>query len=699
MLFIGGYINMANQNSLIALAYIKEMDNPLEVFCNYIRICLQITPGNSLKHDELAGKITEQFGLKMPHHMIKMCCRILEKEKKIEKIPQGAGYLLKDFSFDLNAFEVKKEQLQFKERLLVNGLISCAEDYNIQWDYPQAREHLTNFLLVRGNAVSIFSSKTVEVIEREKYIPNEWYVGKYISHLLECNDDRTDYLIDIINGLMIYIGIYETADYNQDKGQKFRGTNFYFDTKLILRLLGYSWNLEVEATKELADLIVKEYGGNICLFDHTIGEIQYALNTAADSIKRGEIITDYELRTYVELNKCTDYDLKLYAQTAKDTIEKKLGLKIQPTIEWGNEKNQRYNLDVEKIKQFVKERHSKWKDKAIGNDVDAINYINILRKGDYSIKYGGRRKLPVFITSNTALVWDIKEYINQFWEDDKEIATWNINALPIITDNMLMCRLWLPKAQHLVSIPALTLARNAYAAQQTNIAFFEKIRASAMDLREKHDIDIINVSVVRKEKLEELIVKNTHGNIEEITPEMVATTVDELVNQKTSELKESVDSLEKDNENKALIIKKQEENTICSAAERYKNKLGVGRIVIYLAKWYWVVIAIAFGLLSLGLSALKGMQWLQGFSWFGIIYVFLFIVLKLLEKIANRRSVEEFLISKATKFTWSRYADKVRSGLLDFEKNKEREILLACIELSPILCQYRRYCNLEQGSL
>ena len=82
MLFIGGYINMANQNSLIALAYIKEMDNPLEVFCNYIQICLQITPGNSLRHDELAEKIVEQFGLKMPHHMIKMCCRILEKEKR-----------------------------------------------------------------------------------------------------------------------------------------------------------------------------------------------------------------------------------------------------------------------------------------------------------------------------------------------------------------------------------------------------------------------------------------------------------------------------------------------------------------------------------------------------------------------------------------------------------------------------------------
>ena len=223
---------------------------------------------------------------------------------------------------------------------MVNGLISCVEDYNIQWDYTQAREHLTNFLLVRGNAVSIFSSKTIEVIDREKYVPNEWYVGKYISYLLECNDDRTDYLIDIINGLMIYIGIYETTDYTQDKSQKFRGTNFYFDTKLILRLLGYSWKLEVEAAKELSDLIVKEYGGNICLFDHTIGEIQYALNTAADNIKRGELITDYELRTYVELHKCTDYDLKLYAQTVKDTIEKKLGFKIQPTIEWGNKKNQ-----------------------------------------------------------------------------------------------------------------------------------------------------------------------------------------------------------------------------------------------------------------------------------------------------------------------------------------------------------------------
>ena len=103
-----------------------------------------------------------------------------------------------------------------------------------------------------------------------------------------------------------------------------------------------------------------------------------------------------------------------------------------------------------------------------------------------------------------------------------------------------------------------------------------------------------------------------------------------------------------------------------------------------------------FRIIELGLSALKGIQWLQGLSWFGIIYIFLFIVLKLLEKIVNRKCVEEFLISKAITFTWNRYSDKVRSGLLNFEKNKEREILLACIEVNPILSQYRRYCNLEE---
>ena len=153
---------MSTENTLIALAYVKETENPMEVFCNYLLICLLKAPEKKLRHDELSSAVEKSFGIKMPHHMIKMFCRILEKQKKIAKLPQGAGYLCKDDSFDLNAFEEKKDQLSQKEWVLISGLLNFAEDYKLSWTYEDAKKYLTDFLVVRENAVKIFSKNNIE---------------------------------------------------------------------------------------------------------------------------------------------------------------------------------------------------------------------------------------------------------------------------------------------------------------------------------------------------------------------------------------------------------------------------------------------------------------------------------------------------------------------------------------------------------
>lgn len=251
-------------------------------------------------------------------------------------MPQGAGYLCQDESFDLNAFEEKKDQLSHKEWVIVNGLLNFAEDYNLPWTYDDAKRYLTDFLVVRENAVRIFSKNYIEEIEREKYIPNEWYVGKYVSHILECNDGRSEYLLDVVNGLMIYLGVYETKDYYQDCTQKFKGTDFYLDTKLLLRVMGFSWKLEKESAQELVDLIQKDYGGNVCVFEHTIGELESALYTASECLAKDEAIIDSELRIYAELNNCSAYDLKLHSKSVRGIVNK-LGFKITEAVEWNDD--------------------------------------------------------------------------------------------------------------------------------------------------------------------------------------------------------------------------------------------------------------------------------------------------------------------------------------------------------------------------
>lgn len=682
---------MSIENTLIALAYVKETENPMEVFCNYILICLLKAPEKKLRHDEICCTIEELFGIKMPHHMIKMFCRILEKQKKICKLPKGAGYLCQDESFDLNAFEEKKDQFAQKEWVLIQGLVNLAEDYNLQWTCEDAKKYLTDFLVVRENAVKIFSGNHIEEIQREKYIPNEWYVGKYISHILECNDGRTEYLLDVVKGLMIYLGVYETNDYYQDCTQKFKGTDFYLDTKLLLRIMGYSWKLEKEAAQELVELIQKDYGGNVCVFEHTIGELESALYTASECLDKNEAIADSELRIYAELNNCSAYDLKLYSQSVRGIV-KKWGFKITEGIHWNDENTQKWNLDEEKIKNYIKEKHPKWKDRAIENDICAINHINILRKGDYSVKYGGRKKLPVFITTNTALVWRMREYINLYGEEDKSVAAWKTNALPIITDNMLMCRLWVPRAQANLTVPALTLARNAYAAQQVSPDFFEKIRKSAIELKEKHQVDVINISTVRKEKFEELLVKNSAGDIDEMTVEVLATSMDEVIRLETINLSQTIEELKNQNSIQIVEIQKGKENAVKSAVERFRGKIGWKKIEIYWAANYWIIVAVIFALLGIGLGQVKGLSIMGTTSGMGIIYVILTVINKVMEKGFSRSSWGEVILSKTVKGVWKGYSQKIKQGLLEFERDLETEILRACIEEDPLLSKYQQYC-------
>lgn len=685
--------NMSTENTLIALAYVKESNNPLEVFCNYIWISLLEAPKNQQRYDEIYNEMEERFGLKMPHHMIKMCCKVLEKQGKVKKLPKGAGFKCCDFSFDLNAYNNKRKELSYKENHLLNGLLTLAEDYNLNWDYEHAKECMTDFLLVKGNAVSLFTQKSIRQVDSGKYMPDEWYVGKYISRVLERNDDRTEYLLDIVNGLMIYIGIYETSDYYQDYTQKFRGTDFYMDTKLLLRFMGFSWQLEIDAVKELVDLIRNEYGGNICVFEHTVGEVEAALYNASGCIERGEVIQDTELRMYVELNKCDAYDLKLYSQSVVSKINK-MGFRIKSPIDWNSADNQAHNLDWEQLQEYIKRKHPNWKDIAIANDVMTINYINILRKGNYTIKFGGVKKLPVFITSNVPLVWNIREYITDFGESDKGIAFWKVNALPIITDNMLMCRLWLPKAQIKSSIPTMTLARNAYAAQQVNGDFFEKIRISAHALKDKHQVDMIDVSLARKEKIEEVIIKNIAGELDEISPEILASSVDEVISLETVDLKETIEELEQEKEKHILEIQRGNENIVRSAAERYKGRLRKGNILIYLAEYYWIIVAIIFSLLSIGISQIKGLSIsniIPHFYFFGL-YVVLTIINKVAEKALNKASVGEKLMKYTVKFLYGRYKTIIHDGLMDFEKDLESQILNVCIEKNTLLSKYKSYC-------
>ena len=58
--------------------------------------------------------------------------------------------------------------------------------------------------------------------------------------------------------------------------------------------------------------------------------------------------------------------------------------------------------------------------------------------------------------------------------------------------------------------------------------------------RKHNNVDVINLSEIRKGRLEEIIIKKVSGNIEDITPDIVAKSFDELVAIETMDLRNEI---------------------------------------------------------------------------------------------------------------------------------------------------------------
>lgn len=84
--------------------------------------------------------------------------------------------------------------------------------------------------------------------------------------------------------------------------------------------------------------------------------------------------------------------------------------------------------------------------------------------------------MPIFVTTNSALVYGIREYACS-----EENSGLNIHALPVVTDVMILLRLWVPYAKQYSDLPAITLSRYVNSVQNKTSKFFDKLREKALE--------------------------------------------------------------------------------------------------------------------------------------------------------------------------------------------------------------------------
>lgn len=681
---------MRNPNTLVSLAYIKANNNPLGVFCNYILYLLLIAPNQSLRADELISRLSERFGLNMPQQMINNCVHILKKSGEVKQLPNGGGYSVGTTKFDTTAFDNNMRRLHEQEMAVLKSIVDfVSSKYKTNWTTESAKNYLSLFLDEEGNGARLFLYEEVQV--DDKQVSPSWYIGRYITYIQNKGDClEKSYLEEIINGMMIYQGIYQTNDYQQDKNQKFRGTTFYFDTKLILRALGYSWDAQVQATKELIRLITIDYEGKIGVFQQTLNEVENALSRAGESYSKGKPILDTELKIYAELNSVGASLLSEASTSVKARLKQEFDIDPPINIDWNNVENQRNSIATTQIADYIKNEHQ-WRSGAINNDVEIINQINILRKNDYSTRYGGKKKLPIFITTNTSLVYTFRKYVAKEIETDP-CSRWNVHALPVISDNMVLFRLWVPYANKYSKLPALTLARYAYAAQNPNTQYFEKLRDTAVTYKHEQGVDLYDLSEIRRQQLEDILIEKTQGDTDRLTEEMVALSIDELVKMENISLLSKISNLEDTVGSRNAEIAKRDSRIIELAAKPFVDKLGIKRLLIWASKAWWVITtALLYFMASFTVKYVSSNITIPFIVAATPIVVEL--VLAILDKWFDKKLLHHFAIKWAVGFVWKKYVIGTTSQISEDDISYREEILEYCLEHTPIFKKHREYCT------
>lgn len=550
-------INMQNPNALISMAIVSEnSNNPFYTFCEYIKYCISINPSEVMTLEEIREAIGLEFGIFLPRNIMLRCISILCNENVIS----NDNHSIKRIgSYDITQFEESRNRYRMTEDALLCAFMDYLSQLGKTWEKEYARERLISVLDRNGLAFDIFTKKDISGgtpfsseqnesmpetllqdeedsesadFENEPLYSDNYFVGEFVKKVLSCDSKERDYLYGICEGLMICAGVYQLPSKNTSMMIPIiKGTDFFFDTKLLLRFVGCAGKAAVESARELVNMIQSE-GGRIYYYPHTLEEINFAFDDAIQKLINGFPPQDNEMRLY---SSSVKNSITVISTKKAGLIEELENSKIyfRDLGSFSDEERIKYGFSKDDFAQFMKE-NLHWKPKVVENDAVSIWETHLRRRGNYREYCGTTDSIPVFVTTNSRLV-EVSLKYRESRDSIPMIKEWGKNRLPVITDVRLTCRLWSPATQG-NRLSKLYLASNVVAAQRPTRKYINRIRELAIELgKEVPTYSSIKLTEFFDDQVSTSIFHTTKGDEINLNIGTFGTTIEELTEFKVKE--------------------------------------------------------------------------------------------------------------------------------------------------------------------
>lgn len=510
-----------HHSTLTSLAMLKvHIDakrDYLDYLVPFVMQILAASPDDPATDHSVKESLRTEFGLVLPDRGVQLVLRRLAK-KGFLRLEHGIYRSVREFP----ATDIPKKRAD-ANRQIDNVVNAICEFVRIKAEIEWTTDDATHALL---NLISGFSIDCLRNYTRGTTLPDmkptdqgtAYLVGTFIRETREKNPPLFADVMVIVKGHMLANALL-CPDLDSLK-RSFERVTFYFDTPLVLMILGLHGETDQDTALELIGLL-KRLSGKLAVFDHTVHETQSVIDWAANH-RDDQNVNSPIVRTMRRESK-TRSDLLLLKGLLPSELRKH-GIANKPTPKCVND----YQIDLLELQNALDQDLQYSNPRAKEFDADSIRSIYTLREGMAPCRLEDAK--AILVTSNPALA-NVASCFGRQYECAREVST-------VITDYSLANIAWLKAPLGAPELPEKELLGVCYAVLEPSSELWEKFLGEVDRLKKKGEItaeehEILRSSLAARDELMGITLGDEAALTVRTIGEILTRVKDDLVREQT----------------------------------------------------------------------------------------------------------------------------------------------------------------------
>ncbi len=366
-----------SENTVISYNFLAALSETRKDLFNdvYVPFCkraltLYCQKGNVQGTDQdVRELVLENFGLEIPVLMIRQLIRGVfddlsrsDKRETCFKIFEN-GHTFQFSKMDFVEIEDIYKKAERDSNLLQNSFKDYLDEFGIQEEVPSLASFIDKN---RIEITSFFAGNKIEKSDLDE--------KSYMIHIdfLEHIELQYHVLFKIAERLFLGSLIASFLESNIDLNENFaENIDYYIDTQLILRALDLQEEPETQPAQDLFNLI-KQTGGKLKVFDHTIDELSQVLDYVLQSYNSEDPTTTIN-EACLRVGKTKSWLVSLN-HNLESELKKKFGFKVAK-IPFSFEKEIQESEDLKELKKIRSNKSNAF------HDIICYQRVRYLRGG------------------------------------------------------------------------------------------------------------------------------------------------------------------------------------------------------------------------------------------------------------------------------------------------------------------------------